>query len=438
MRSGEDYLVRHAAEITSLLLPTLVAAVAVCAVGRGDELSPSRLASLPPAEATAWQEYLDRSSSRAAADAAALEAECEHAGLDHPARAPSGGDFGPDLDAADAWFAGSEAAQLTAAVLSFQTPAGGWSKKLGYSKGPRQIGMQWTSQSDPGKKPRYQATFDNGATVTEIEFLVRVWEATERDDCRAAVNRGLAFILDAQYPNGGWPQVYPLQGGYHDNITFNDGATDRILYLLQAVQAGEPRFRCITEQLRGRVGEALDRGIGCVVRCQVEIGSRKTAWCAQHDPLTLAPAAARAYEPASLSGIESGGIVRFLMSIPQPSADVVASIEAGLAWLDSAKLEGLSRVKRDGRTLYVADDASAEVFWARFYDLSTGRPIFPGKDGVTYDSFAALAAANDKLGYDYLSTRPGAIVGNGQKKWRKRLVKAGAGERSQRSSGDLP
>jgi hypothetical protein len=46
--------------------------------------------------------------------------------------------------------------------------------------------------------------------------------------------------------------------------------------------------------------------------------------------------------------------------------------------------------------------------------------MFPGRDGVIYDSFAAMAAKNE-VGYDFLTTLPGSIVNNGQKKWRKML-----------------
>jgi len=117
-------------------------------------------------------------------------------------------------------------------------------------------------------------------------------------------------------------------------------------------------------------------------------------------------------------------VIEFLMRLPSPSPEVVASIEAGLAWLDGAQVKGLARVKRDGRTIYVVDGSSSDVYWARFYDLTTGKPLFPGKNGVVYDSFEEMAAANDKLGYDYYSTRPGSILRNGQKKWRKKLEAA--------------
>lgn len=382
----------------------------------------TRLGDVP--DGAAWRGYLARSSTLAAADRDALAAEVQAAGLAAATKAPGGGDFRPpDADERE-WYAGDEARRLADAVISFQTPAGGWSKHTAYSKGPRRPGMQWTSQSEPGRPPHYQATFDNAATVREIEFLSSVWKATGRDDCRAAAQRGFEFILAAQYPNGGWPQGFPLEGGYHDLITFNDDAMTNILVLLQAVTSTDPRYGFVDESLRTRLRSALDRGVACVLAAQVRVDGRGTVWCAQHDPLTLAPAAARAFEPPALSGVESARLLRFLMSLEEPSDGVIAAIEAGLAWLDGATVTGVARVERDGRTIYVEDRSSTERYWARFYDLASGRPLFPGKNGVVYASFEEMAAANDKLGYDYFSTRPGSVLRTGQKKWRQKLEKA--------------
>jgi PelA/Pel-15E family pectate lyase len=66
-------------------------------------------------------------------------------------------------------------------------------------------------------------------------FLANVWLTTKREDCQPGFSKGLDFIFVAQYPNGGWPQVYPLEGGYPDNITFNDDAMMPILELLQSI-----------------------------------------------------------------------------------------------------------------------------------------------------------------------------------------------------------
>lgn len=405
---------------SSVLRLGLVLCAVVSCLSAAGAFDASQIGDRP--DAAAWRAYLQRSEARAAGDRDALQAEVEEAGKPLATKAPSGGDFRPPDADQRTWYAGEEAGRLADAVLSFQAPSGGWSKHIGYTKGPRRPGMQWTSQSDPGRPPHYLATFDNGATVREIEFLASVAEATGRQDCRDAVVRGFGFILDAQYPSGGWPQVYPLEGGYHDNVTFNDNAMTNVMALLQAAGGGDAPFSFLDADLRRRLDAAVGRGVEFVLAAQVPIDGRKTVWCAQHDPLTLAPVAARAFEPASLSGVESAHLVKFLMGLPEPSAPAIAGIEAALAWLEAAQVKGIARVTRDGRTVYVADPASSDVYWARFYDLTTGRPMFPGRDGVTYGSFEELATASDKIGYDYYSTQPGSIIRTGQKKWRKRLL----------------
>jgi PelA/Pel-15E family pectate lyase len=386
-----------------------------------DPVTLSRLSELPVAEQAAWKAYLARSQTNAFADRAALQAEVAAQKITNALRAPNGGDFRLPANGGDAWYASAEAKRLADVLLSYQTPSGGWSKHTGYAKGPRQPGMQWTSQNEPGKSSHYVATFDNGATTTEMHFLANAWLATRREDCKAGFTKGLNFILQAQYPNGGWPQVYPIEGGYHDDITLNDNAMTQILELLRGIAHQEERFAFLEETQRQRAANALEAGLRCVRRMQVRQQGNLTVWCAQHDALTLRPASARKMEPATLSGMESAGLLRFLMSITNPTPELVTSIESGLAWLESAKITGLSRTNVSGRTTFVTDTNSTQVYWARFYDLTNGRPVFPGRDGVVYDSFAALAEKNP-LGYDYLSTQPGSLLNNGQKQWRKMLA----------------
>lgn len=397
--------------------------VVTCAVtgAWAASLSRERLNALPVPERAEWLDYLERSQTNAQRDAAVLQAEVQSNKMTNALRAPSGGDFKLPAKESDAYYSQAEAGRLADVILSYQTPSGGWSKHTGYSKGPRQPGMQWTSQNAPGQKPHYVATFDNRATTEELYFLAQVWLATKREDCRAGFLKGLNFILAAQYPNGGWPQGYPLEGGYHDDITFNDDAMTRILELLQAIKRGEPEYAFLDAAGRQRVDAALAAGLRCVLKMQLVLGGKLAVWCAQYDPLTLQPAAARAMEPVTLSGLESADILGFLMSITNPAPDVVTAIESGLAWLEAVKITGLTRTKRDGKTVYDPDPASPQIYWARFYSLTDGRPVFPGRDGVLYDSFNAMAA-NNKVGYDYYSTLPGRLLNNGQKKWRKMLA----------------
>lgn len=379
------------------------------------------LAGMEAVERVAWESYLERSQAAAARDQAALASELKAAGLSGALAAPSGGDFKFRRGPGDDWFATEEAAELARAILSYQTPVGGWSKHTGYNKGPRRAGMLWSSQYQPGKSPHYLGTFDNDSTTAQLRFLACMWQATQRGEYAEAGRRGLDYILAAQFPNGGWPQGYPLEGGYHDGITLNDDAMTSVLELLHDISSGAEQFSFLGKDEVGKASQALQQGLSCLRAMQVELDGRPTVWCAQHHPLTLEPVAARAMEPASLGAVESANLLKFLMRLPDPDRDLIACIDHGLAWLEEAGVAGLTRGKRDGKTVYEADPESDAVFWARFYSLESGKPIFPGRDGVIYDSYAEMAVRN-KLGYDYYSTRPGSVVRTQQKKWRKMLA----------------
>lgn len=90
------------------------------------------------------------------------------------------------------------------------------------------------------------------------------------------LSKNLIFILSAQYPNGGWPQVVPLEGCYHNNITFNDDAMTHILELLQAIEKKVPQFAFLDPKLQEMVTQFLNRVLECVFAAQV--CSTKSRW----------------------------------------------------------------------------------------------------------------------------------------------------------------
>jgi hypothetical protein len=59
----------------------------------------------------------------------------------------------------------------------------------------------------------------------------------------------------------------------------------------------------------------------------------------------------------------------------------------------------------------------------RFYNVEDGAPVFPGRDGVLYPKFEAMAAKNE-LRYDFYTTVPSSIVTNGRSSggrcWRRK------------------
>jgi PelA/Pel-15E family pectate lyase len=279
----------------------------------------------------------------------------------------------------DAWYRGDEAAQRAKNVLSHQSEHGDWPKNIDTS-----------AVLYPGERSGLRGTFDNGATIGEMRFLARAYAATDRTPYRDAFTKALDHILAAQCPNGGWPQTDPPGKGYARYITFNDNTMVNLLELLRDV-ARSDGFRFVDRARREAAERAFAAGIACIVKCQIRVDGRLTAWCAQHDEKTLEPRGARSYELPSLSGMESAGILMLLMSLDDPSPDVVRAIRAGTRWYEDSKLIGIRQAVVAGDKRIIADPA-APPLWARFYEIGTNRPFFCGRDGVKKASLAEIEA----------------------------------------------
>lgn len=269
----------------------------------------------------------------------------------------------------DAWFSSEEGRKTTACVLSWQSDPGSWPKNGDSTRKPYE-----------GDKSKLKGTFDNKATTDELRYLAKAFNATRDPLCEKAFLLGYDHILKAQYPNGGWPQYYPLSKQYHRHITFNDNSMVRLLEFLRETFT-DKSYDFIGAERKAAGEKAFARGIDCIVKCQVVKDGEPTVWCAQHDEVTLAPAKARAYELESLSGSESAGILRFLMSLDKPSPEVIRAVKGGVGWFGKSKIPDIKVEKIDGvRT--VVGSPGAEPMWGRFYDLETNKPFFCDRDGI--------------------------------------------------------
>lgn len=217
------------------------------------------------------------------------------------------------LEQPSPWYRSRDAIAIADNVLQWQRPHGGWPKDIDMTVKP----------IDGTTRPPVAAdsTIDNGATITQIRLLDRVFAATGDVRYKDAVIRGVEYLLAAQYANGGWPQFYPLRDDYSRHITFNDDAMTGVLRLLEDIAGTRRVASFMDEPRRRRAADAIERATDVVLRAQVRVGGRLTAWCAQHDAVTLEPRPARSYEHASLSGRESVEIVRFLMRRPSSTRD---------------------------------------------------------------------------------------------------------------------
>jgi PelA/Pel-15E family pectate lyase len=270
------------------------------------------------------------------------------------------------------------------------------------------------------------ATIDNGATHTQLVFLARVYTAQKLERHRVAFLKGLDYLLAAQYENGGWPQYFPLRKGYYAHITFNDDAMVGVLNVLRGVARKEPAYAFVDEARRARSEKAVERGVECILKTQVVVKGQKTAWGAQHDVVTLAPAPARKFEPVSLASRESVGVTRFLMGLERPDARVVEAVEAAVAWFRATQVSGVRWVERrdpsvpGGFERTAVSDKEAPPIWARFYEIGTNRPVFEGRDGVVRYSVMEIEAER-RNGYGWYTEEPLKLLKREYPAWQKRL-----------------
>jgi len=365
-------------------------------------LSARRVGALPPAERDAWMQYLERSQREQERDKALIDGELHSLGRRNVTRAPYAKEaFGVSPAMTAAWFRSDSGRRMADIVLSFQTPSGGWSKHVDLTRHTRMPGESFFSENENWQ---YIATIDNEATTSQLRFLALANDATPGGNApsRTAFVRALDYLDHAQFPNGCWPQVYPLQGGYHDAATFNDDATINVMRILRDVAAGTPAF--VPEDVRRRAGASVARAIECIVRSQVVVNGVATVWGQQHDPLTLEPVAARSYEPVSLSGKESASIAAFLMTLPSPDARVVAAVHAAADWFEHTAVRGYVYDAEDG----LQRRENGGPIWARMTEIGTNRPIFSNRDGIIRYDWNQLTDRRE--GYAWYSGEPAAVL----------------------------
>ena len=406
--------------IATVLIAGAVAAAA-STIGTNPPAEPltrDRIALLPHRERSAWIEYLEHSQRQRQGDKDFFQAELKRAGIEKPVDPPHGfSSRSIPLDRPASWYAGADARHIADVIVSFQTPAGGWGKNLDMSKEPRRPGVNFGPNNlsrllTPGDfdtplepKWNYIGTIDNDATTTQMNFLAKVIAAAGADDSvayRAAFLHGMEYLFVAQYPNGGWPQVWPLEGSYHDAITYNDDAMTQVVDLMRKTADGHDEFSFVPKDLRSRAAASFKRGIRCILASQIVVNGKPTVWPQQADTLTLKPASGRNYEPPAQCASESAALLLLLMNdLPHPTAAEQRSIRAAAAWFKKTAIYG-QRWERASQGPQFVPTPGAGPIWARYYQTGTDLPIFGDRDKSIHDNVNELSRER-RFGYSWYS-----------------------------------
>jgi hypothetical protein len=198
---------------------------------------------------------------------------------------------------------------------------------------------------------------DDDVTPGAIRFLLELWAASGDERYRAAAEKGIELIVDAQLESGAWPLdarpswLRRLRPHYEDQPALNDGATPLAITTLVAATSmlGRPELLVAAR----RAGDWL---------VSVQGAAPHAGWAQQYTAAG-APASARRFELPALVTWETRHAIEALLALADATGDrrYCTSAVAAARWLDRVRV--------------------GPTCWARFHDLEGGAPIFVDADG---------------------------------------------------------
>ncbi|PXY42706.1 pectate lyase [Flavobacterium cheongpyeongense] len=329
----------------------------------------------------------------------------------------------PDLivKSYSAWFGSEEGKKIGENVLLYQRDIGGWPKNIPMLN---ELTEEEKAKLLALKSSGKDCTIDNRATTQEILFVSKMYAQTNDERYKDSFLRAIDYLLSAQYPNGGWPQYFPLKKGYYSHITYNDNSMVDVLNVLKEIANETPYYSIKpSKEVVDKAKIAVNKGIECILKTQYKQNGVLTVWCAQHDEVTFAPADARAYELASLSGKESAKVTLFLMSVDNPSPEIKTAVKSAYDWFEKTKITNLKEEriydengKVIGKKMYPMEDVAP--IWPRFAELDTNEAFFCDRDGIKKKYITDIGEER-RNGYSWYSNEPKEVLKK-YKKWAKK------------------
>jgi PelA/Pel-15E family pectate lyase len=261
------------------------------------------------------------------------------------------------------------AAKAASAIVWGQNPEGGWNYMIDFA-GDRSLKMWYNTIGKNGwRLEEFQhyygnSTYDDDVSSNAAMFLLRIYLEKMDPVWKPSLDKAISFILESQYPLGGWPQRYPLKfdfnkeghPDYTSYYTFNDGVIwENVNFLIQ----------CYLMLGQERLLDPIRRGMYFYMISQDSSGG----W-AQQLNMALEPEGARTYEPKALLPRNTIANAMLLIKFYQYTGDskFLARVPEAIKWLEKTALP-------------VEQSQGGRYTHSTFVEPGTNKPLYVHRQG---------------------------------------------------------
>ncbi len=276
-----------------------------------------------------------------------------------------------------------QAKKAADALVWGQLPCGGWNYIINFAGENSTLNWYNTIGKNGWRLEEFQhyygnATFDDETTSGAAFFLLRFYLTKTDPAYKVPLDKVINLVLKSQYPQGGWPQRYPLRHDFNKDgdqdytsfYTFNDNVIWQNIKFLVACYATLNFHDKYYKGGDSRLLDAIRRGMNFIFLAQTP--KPFSGWGQQYR-MDLTLAGARTYEPASLDPQYTAGNIEILLKCYEMTGDkrYLERIPDAIGWLKDAVLR-----KTGEKGIYV---------YAKFVDGKTGEPLYTHRVGSDVD-----------------------------------------------------
>lgn len=235
----------------------------------------------------------------------------------------------------------------------------------------------------------------NGATTAELKYLAKYITADKPENSKYqdAFVKGIKYFLSTQLDNGGWTMNPGSGSGFNADIEVGNNAMTEVLALLSDIAVLNNQDYVFARKVMNvdEIKSAVQKGNDFIVKSQISNNNKKAGWASQYDNsgnVTMG----HTYERESVSSYTTKAVIDYLMTIHNPSQEIIDAVESSYSWLKDVKIADKEQeVVKDtsmnnGFDVYLVDGSGT---WASNYVYEEAtesyRPLYSDVDPTRAD-----------------------------------------------------